>query len=170
MDSPKRLEVLKRLCTQLETITVVNGYQHDLTGRIWRGRDRFGEQDEVPMVSVLESARGGEGQFAGYARGERKEQWTVFVQGWAREDRLNPTDSAYLLAADVEKSLAKIMQVTAQGRPYDPAVYRLGGLINHLDLAPPVIRPPDEISAKSYFYMPLRVDFSVNLVDPFCLH
>jgi hypothetical protein len=37
----------------LKEITVANGYAHDLATSAFRGRVIFGENDPVPMVSIL---------------------------------------------------------------------------------------------------------------------
>ena len=54
MADPKRLVVLKALCSHLEAqVRTTNGFQHDLQGRVFRGRSVFGQDDPLPMVSVL---------------------------------------------------------------------------------------------------------------------
>lgn len=166
---PKRLRILTKLQEALNTISVANGYTHDIIGGVWRGRLRFGDQDQVPMLSILESPNGDVGNFAGVNSTSRKDSWVLFVQGWGVDDPLHPTDPAYYLAADVEKCLARVMMTnSSNGRPVDAATYMLGRTINGLELAPPVVRPPDDLSTKAYFYMPVRLDVSVNLVDPYC--
>lgn len=166
---PKRLEILKRLTTQLSTITVENGYSHDLAGKIWRGRDKFGDNDKVPMLALLESPRADVGIFAGAEANARQEDWVILVQGWGMDDPLHPTDSGYYLAADVEKCLSQIMMLGDNGKPLNPAVHKLGGLIISLEMSPPVVRPPDDLSSKAYFYMPVRLKIATNLADPYCL-
>lgn len=166
---PKRLRIIDALTRCLGTISVANGYTHDIIGGVWRGRNRFGEQDEVPMLSVLESPNPDIGVFAGAGSRARKESWTLYLQGWGKDDPLNPTDPAYYLAADVEKCLARVMMTnSSNGRAQYPELYLLGRTINGLELAPPVVRPPDELSTKAYFYLPVRLDISVNLADPYC--
>lgn len=167
---PKRLEILKRLTSLLNQITVENGYTVDLSGKVWRGRTTFGDNDEVPMLSLLESPRADVGVFGGDSNHGRQEEWVILVQGWGIDDPLNPTDPAYYLAADVEKCLSNITKLGKNGgRPDNPAVYRLGGLIADMEMSPPVVRPPDENSSKAYFYMPVRLKIAVNLADPYCL-
>lgn len=166
---PKRLEILKRLTGLLDTINIDNGYTFNLTGNTWRGRGGFGDNDEVPMLALLESPRADVGQFAGAAELARQEDWVILIQGWGADDLLHPTDPAYYLAADVEKCLSNIMMLGENGRPKNPAIYRLGNLIAGLELSPPVVRPPDEYSSKAYFYMPVRLKITTNLADPYCL-
>lgn len=166
---PKRLRVIDSLTRALGTISVANGYTHDIIGGVWRGRTKFGENDQVPMLSILESPNPDIGLFAGVNSTSRKDNWTLYLQGWGSDDPLNPTDPAYYLAADVEKCLSRVMMVnSSNGRPAFPDIYLLGRTINGLELAPPVVRPPDELSTKAYFYLPVRIDVSINLVDPYC--
>lgn len=169
LSPPKRLEILKRLTTQLNRITIENGYSHDVSGKVWRGRNTFGDNDEVPMLSILESPRADLGFFAGDSNNARQEDWVLLIQGWGMDDPLHPTDPGYYLAADVEKCLSEIMMLGKNGRPENAAVYRLGDLISDFEMSPPVVRPPDDLSSKAYFYMPVRLKIAVNLADPYCL-
>ena len=45
--------------------------------------------------------------------------------------------------------------------------YLLGGLINGLDIEPGTVRPPDQNSAKAYFWMRVILKFTENVRDPF---
>ena len=58
MADPMRLVILKALCAHIEAqVRISNGFQHDLQGRVFRGRSVFGQDDPLPMVSVLEAPR-----------------------------------------------------------------------------------------------------------------
>lgn len=165
---PKRLRIIDALTRCLSEISVANGYTHDIIGGVWRGVAQFGADNEVPMLSILESPNPDIGVFAGSGSRGRKESWTLYLQGWGKDDPMHPTDPAYYLAADVEKCLARVMMTGSNGRHAYPEIYALGNTISGLELAPPVVRPPDTLSTKAYFYMPVRLDIAVNLADPYC--
>lgn len=43
----------------------------------------------------------------------------------------------------------------------------LKGLISDMDIGQDAVRPADEgVSAKAFFYMPIRITLPVNLIDP----
>lgn len=164
----QRLTILKTLTAHLEGINVANGYHHDLKGKVYRGRDRFGADflSKMPILSVLEAKATDYGNFADEEQIVRQDDWVLLVQGWAKDDPRNPTDPAYLLLADVERRLSMIVD-NDKGAPVYPGVYRLGGLIAKLTVAQPVVRPPEEgLSDTAFFFLPLRVGMKVDLRNP----
>jgi len=154
MADPYRLAVMKALTEQLKGITVANGYTYDLTNSVFRGRAVFGDDDPVPMISVLESPRNEPGQFSG--ENARKGDLTVLVQGWADDDDENPTDPAYFLMDAVEHRLARVTAISSStGEPVYPTEYLLNRLVADFKVQPGVVRPPmmDGISSKAFFYL-----------------
>lgn len=172
--SSKRLATLKALTAHLESeVTVANGYLHDLTGAVFRGRIVFDDDDPLPCVSILDNpnpdrAPSRAGSNDGEA-GDTRSRWTLLVQGWAQDDKRNPTDPAELLMADVKKALAKLDHLPNPMSGEQPhANYLLGGLIAGLEMESGVVRPPDYTnSAKAYFWMPVVLKFVENVRDPF---
>lgn len=161
-----RLKVLKALTAHLEGITVANGYGHDVKDAVFRGRNEYGKNDPLPMVSILEGKGSDIGQFTDESL-IRKDTWTLLLQGFVDDDKKNPTDPAYALLADVERRLSDIVALDKLGKPEYPGVYMLRGLITSLMLASPVVRPPEEgLSSKAFFYLPIRVGLAVNLKQP----
>lgn len=168
--TPTRLLVMQRLCALLEeTPLVVNGKSTDLTGAVVRGRNIIGEEQKpLPMLSILEAPRPDVASFAGEEGFMRHDKWTLLIQGRALDDKLNPSDNAYWLEAAVEERLSQIMATKRSGSPEFPAVYMLGGLITTFEIAPPVVRPPDDkVSAAAYFFLPIRVGIAVNVGSPY---
>lgn len=155
-----RLVVLKRLTSLLETITIANGYQHDLAGKVFRGRAVYGANEPLPMLSILEAPR--PDGFTRAGDGEaRNESWLLLLQGWANDDKENPLDPVYALIDDVEKCLSRIVLVDDFGNPRFPEHYMLGGDIGAINLNPPTARPATtELSSKAFFYMPLQVSLA----------
>lgn len=165
----KRLDILKALTAQLETISEDNGYRHSLAGRVYRGRDRFGAEyaTKRPFVSVLEAKATDYGLPANEEDTVRMDEWILLVQGWAVDDIRNPTDPAYELVADVEKCLAMLIAKDERGQPMYPGIYRLGDKIAKLVLAQPVVRPAEDgLSDSAFFYLPIRVGLKVDIRQP----
>lgn len=177
MADSKRLTTLKKLSDFLaREVRVANDYKHNLDGQdqVARGRLIFGKGDPLPGVSILENidpdrfprAAGGD-----YEHPLTKEKWTLLIQGWVEDDKLNPTDPAYELMADVRKALAKLVKrpapMTAEVESED---YHLGGLIAGMTMEPGIARPPAEgISDKAFFWMRIVFDFVENPNDPYLL-
>ena len=156
-----KLQVLKALTAHLEGITKTNGYQHDLKGKVFRGR-------AVPLLSILESPAPLDSFYADEQKTLRKDTLVLMVQGWAEDDTRNPTDPVYPLLADVQRRLSDIVSLDeGSNRPRWPGVYMLKGLISDMDIGQDAVRPAQEgVSAKAFFYMPIRITLPVNLIDP----
>lgn len=159
-----RLTVLKKLTAHLKGITPANGYGYDLSNNVFRGRTSYGENDPVPLVSILESPRSDPGMFGGENGMQRKEDWSLLVQGWAHDDVDNPTDPAYGLMDAVERHLGRLIKVSGRsGFEVYPDEYMLNRSIAGLAILPGVVRPPMEnVSSKAFFYLPIRVTLVKN--------
>lgn len=175
MEDPKRLRLLKALTGHLKSeITPANGYQHDLSEAVFRGKLLFDDSDPLPCVSVLESPDPDRAPaFAGAQdrvnAPNSAEDWMLLIQGWAKDDKLNPTDPAYRLMADVRLALAKILQgdEMMSGRQAHPS-YMLGGLIEGMTMEPGVARPPQEgVSSRAFFWMRVRLKFVEDQNNPY---
>src|SRR5690625_6257813 len=97
MSEPFRLRVTKAASAALEEINPDNGYMHDLRGRVFRGRDVFGDSDPIPMVSILEAIEEKERLQAPSAGTEAAGPWELLIQGFLDDDLIHPTDPAYFL-------------------------------------------------------------------------
>lgn len=177
MPDSKRLAALKALTAYLETeVSVDNGYQHNLAGAVFRGRLRYGADDPDTMVAILEAPDADRNhRTAGMDDGARysSEQWLLLIQGWTPDDKRNPTDPAYNLMADVKKAIAKLNVDgldPATGAGVENPNFRLGGLIGNIVLEPGVVRPPDELSAQSFFWLRANISFQENVNDPYELN
>lgn len=171
--TPYRLAILQRLTEHFEALTPVNGYTSDLTGRVIRGRIVIGTEEasggKLPLLSILESPRPELATYTGEWGSMRSEYWTLLLQGLVRDDGRHPTDPAYILAAEVEEHLARIVDVRPEtGKPKYPNEHLLGGLITGLDIAPPVVRPPEQgVAASAFFYLPVRVGIAGKIGQPY---
>ena len=164
-----RLTVLKRLTSLLEgtAVTPYTGLTlpSTLSGLVFRGRGRFGDDSPETMLSILEAPRAGGGVYTADNEG-RKETWTLLVQGWCPEDRDNPSDPIYSLLDDVERQLDRVNRASRNtGYPTYPEHYLLGAglgddkyLITDFQVNPGTVRPPTEnISSKCWFYIAIQV-------------
>lgn len=180
-DDPFRLRVLKALSASLEEITPANGYKHDLTGAVFRGRDLFGgEDDPIPMVSILEPPLPIDQLVSPPLAKESIGDWDLLLQGFVKDDLKNPCDPAYLLLADVKRRLVveKSRAINAipgrlgSGTP-DPLglgknVNGVSNFVRELVIGPGVVRPPgDGISDKAYFWLNLTIKIAEDISQPF---
>jgi hypothetical protein len=93
----------------------------------------------------------------------------LLLQGWVEDDEDNPTDPAHILMGDVKKALAKINKGPhpIRGIQEQHAAYQLGGLVTRIEIEPGTVRPPDELSAKAFFWLRAAAGFAEDLNDPF---
>lgn len=166
---PTRLRVLDELCAALRNITPENGYYFDLSadetapkGKVFRGRALFGPTDPIPMLSILETPVQGDGVQAPPDAGLLKGFWDLTIQGFVDDDFENPTDPAHYLVADVIRCLAVEKQKNT-----DFNLLNMGDDVTKMIIGIPVVRPPDELSAKAYFYLPLTLEMAENLEKPY---
>ena len=170
-DIPFRLAVIKRLCELIETTDGPdhNGAPFDLTGKVYRGRTEFGTETQLPAVSVLESPNPDLGIFGG-GKEALSENWTLLIQGWALDDKSNPSDPAYYLAAAVQQKIAltSLTKSDGSGRPVASQWYNLGSLDVMVEVGPSVVRPFDsKTSSRAFFYLPVRVSIARNVGEPY---
>lgn len=165
---PLRLRVLIRLTEELQAITPANGYRHDLSRGVYRGRDVFDRNDAVPMVSILESIMEKEQLPAPPGGAHKAGPWELLIQGWAEDDKENPTDPGYHLLAEVQQRLVEVTRMPFE----DPNrrgcdILQMGGIITALRFSRGVVRPPDEVSYKAYFWLKVELDLVENLLEPY---
>jgi hypothetical protein len=173
MSDPFRLRVLKALTAQLQTITPDNPdftYHFDVSQNVFRGRSRYGDEDPLPLISILEPPLAIERVKSQPDNSDSTGEWDLLIQGWAEDDPANPTDPAYTLVADVLSCLAQA-KLQKQGRTSN--IFGLGagfgspsGILD-MRLGAPVVRPPDETSAKSCFYLIVTLQIAEDNRQPF---
>jgi hypothetical protein len=150
----------------LKEITVANGYAHDLATSAFRGRVIFGENDPVPMVSILEVPIPPDQVEPPTDSPLSSGFWELMVQGFIDDDPENPTDPAHRLMADVKKRLAIEKKKALEMEPED-GIFGLGNHVTKLNFNAGVVRPPDEISAISYFWLNVNLYVVEDLSDPY---
>jgi len=173
LTDPLRLEIMKRLSDILREITPGNGYVMDFSGaedgaanKVFRGRAIFGEGDPIPMLSILESPIPLDQLPSPIDSGYNAGSWELMIQGFVDDDKANPTDPAHIAMADVKKRLAlESQKVSARNDEDGP----LGLLrqVTKIVIGTGVVRPPDEISAKAYFWLLIVLDIVEDVTDPY---
>lgn len=169
----RQLDLLIRLTTHFEGITPANGYDFDMTKKVFRGRRVFGADDPDPAISIVEHLSADISvDVAGENRISRAETWVLLVQGWLRIIDAHPTDEAYNLKASVEHRLARLIQTNGRGEPLYPDEYFLGlnrQGVTGLTIGPGVVSAPvrPDASTRAFFYLPVGVGWAADVSDPF---
>lgn len=174
-DDPFRLRVQKSLTAALEQITPANGYRSDMAPatvggktvrRVLRGRTIFGEDDPLPMISILEEPIAPENDLSPVAGTSGQGPYDLMVQGFVNDDPQNPTDPAHILLADVKMRLIELKR--DEGLSH--RVFRFGPKANtvvSVSFGGGVVRPADEVSAVAYFWLRVSFDLAEDHLNPF---
>ncbi len=161
---PLRLRVLMALTATLQEAVYSYLDEPDvpLTGKVFRGRVIFGETDPLPMLSILEAPLMPEQLPSPFDSTDSKGDWDLLIQGFVDDDHENPTDPAHYLMAATKQRLAH-----EKARDRDFAILGLGKHVTGISWGAGVVRPPDEISAKAYFWLPLTLTLVEDLAKPY---
>ncbi len=179
MTYPAKLTILRALTETLKGITPANGYVSDLsdfdpgdgalTARVYRGRAFFGDNDPVPMVSILEAL--GEADYIAEPHqtvGVSEYWWSLILQGWVKDDKDNPTDPAYVLLADVRRCLALQTRRRQTNDPSETNILGLSSkLIHGLRTNTGVVRPANELSMYAGFHLLVEVKITDIAETPY---
>ena len=170
MKYPIRLLVVERLCALIEKEPLeINGTSYNMKGAVFRGRNLLGEETKpLPMLSVIEAPRPDFALYAGEGFG-RKDNLTLLITGKITDDKCNPSDNGYWFHAAVEERLSRISaKKSNSGLPRHPEDHMLGDLLASFDIAPPVVRPPDDKASNGcYFFLPVRLGIAVRMDEPY---
>jgi hypothetical protein len=175
---PFRLAVLKRLSASIEQISVGAGYHYDLTGKCFRGRLLFGDNDPIPMISIIEPPLPIDRIEAPIKTGVSSGDWELLIQGFVADDRKHPTDPAHVLVADVKRALTleskrvalgtNVPDILGFGVPATLNGVNIGNVVQSLKVGPGVVRPPeDQISNKAYFLLGVTLKIIEDNANPF---
>lgn len=163
---PLRLRILKAMTEALKEITPANGFATDVEGNVFRGRVIFGENDPIPLLSILEVPIPLDQTPAPTDSEFSSGGWEIMIQGFVPDDPENPTDPAHVFMADVKKRLAQERRKALAMRGED-GIFGLGNFVTGLRIGAGVVRPPDEISAVAYFWLTITLDVVEDLSDPY---
>lgn len=172
---PFRLRVQKSLTEALKQITPANGFKSDLSDftedgedkkRVSRGRALYGEDDPLPMVSILEEPIAPETDLAPSSGTTGTGPYDLMIQGFVDDDKDNPTDPAHFLMSDVKQRLIGLKL----DEDISNRVFRFGPKANTVvgvSFGGGVVRPADEVSAVAYFWLRVSFDLAEDHLNPF---
>lgn len=159
-ERPFRLRVLDALTATLETIPDGNG--GDMTGAVFRGRLIYGDQEPLPMISILEPPIPVEVLMKNGDIEHSTGLWELLIQGFVRDDPYNPTDPAHILMAEAKKAL-----VAEKRRDRGNNAFGMKGRVVEVHIGQGTARPPDEVSDRGFFWLLLSLRLVENLADPY---
>lgn len=152
-----RLRVLKALTSAIE-----DGNDAVLKDKVFRGRTVYGETDPTPMVSILEAPIPLDAVKSSNGNPNQTGPWELLIQGWAEDDRKNPTDPVHRLMGEVKKTLVE------QRRLQDGfGILGMGKFVTKLQVGQGSCRPADEVSSRAYFWLIVTLTICEKLDDPF---
>lgn len=169
MPVPLRLQILKNLTASLGQ--VVHQYTPEdgtptpavaMAGKVFRGRTVFGADDPLPMFSILEAPIPVDQVPTLGDNTGNTGVWELLIQGFVEEDHAHPTDPAHYLLAECKARLA-----WEKARNQDFDILGLGKHVMEIEIGPGVVRPPDEISDKAYFWLNVTLRLSEDLLKPY---
>lgn len=159
---PFRLRVLRALATLIEGVNPTNGYAHDLRGRVFRGRIRYGDDDPIPMISILEAPIPLDVPQPKADARMAIGRWELLVQGFVDDDKRNPTDPGHHLMAEVKSVIVKDKLINGGTN-----MLNMGGRVFEMYIGQGAVRPPDEASDKAFFWLTLTLHIGEDLEDPY---
>lgn len=169
---PKRLAIIRALQALLEGVSEAEGDAFTLAGKVYRNRSLLGadmnERPNLPMVALIEAPRSDIGSYGGDEREMRRDSWSILVQGIAADSkRGEKSDDVYYLCQDVEKRLHRMQaEKPSNGKPLYPEHHMLGGMITSVEIAPPIVRPPENgVANNAFFYIVLRFGVAMKIGD-----
>jgi hypothetical protein len=159
---PFRLKVLVALTEALRGVNPTNGYEFDVSESVFRGRIKYGEDDPLPMISILEApipadpieTRGQNHMSSG--------AWELLIQGFVEDDDIHPTDPAQCFMAEVKAAL-----VAEKERDRGNNILGMQGRISEMYIGQGSVRPADEASDKGFFWLTLTLRVVDNLRSPY---
>lgn len=167
-EKPFRLRVMDALAKGIaERVTPENGATNDLSEASFYGRSTYGDNDPLPMSSMIEDPREQETQGTVVAGKGHVVKWRLLVQGFVDDSSDNPTGPAYVLAADIMRGLAEIAKANFDRDDTVLGSRRKVNVIQEIGIGAPIVRPPDEFSSKAYCWIPLTLDLFETPSAPF---
>ena len=168
MQDTFRLRVLKALTSSLEEISTADGYANDLAGKVFRGREHFGDGDPIPLVSVFEKldlewdGRTVEDRSSGGTRSQTR--LDLVIQGFVKDDPMNPLDPAYAMIGDLHRRLTE-EAVRRTDRRFD--ILGMGNRIVSMEVGQGgTMKPSIEASDHAFAYVPVRLTFVEDRSKP----
>jgi hypothetical protein len=173
MADPFRLRIMKAMTALIEAVQVemkddTGADITSLAGRVFRGREQFGDNDPLPMVSLLEPPLTIEPIPAQPDNTNSSGAWDILIQGWVIDDKDNPCDPAYVLAALVRRAIAEHKK-SGEGKkgPLGSNYLNEGLRVQNIRIGAPVVRPADFPSTNACFYLLITLEIVEDMLNPF---
>ena len=181
---PLRLQILRALTDVIKQVNPTNlivpgdpssRYEFDLRDdtstvpsrpRVTRGRLHIGEDEPLPMVTIVEPPMAIEGMSTQRQPDNTAHagQWDMIIQGWAKGDPWYPSDVGYQLMQEVRCALAKEKK---RGRNGNTNILGFDSTkIQNMTIGSPVIRPNEHISEQAVFYFVLTFTICEDTASP----
>lgn len=154
MPDSKRLKILKSLTTLIEEIV-----DFDLEGKVWRGRNRVGDESQVPYIIISEQPPE---QDQRVGLDQAKMDWLIGIHGFIEGDEIHPSDTAHDLMAAVKSKLYEVVD-DGGGRGSPGVNYMLNGLITDLSHDGGMVFLPAETTKSCIFGLKLTLTLSETL-------
>lgn len=183
---PFRLQLMRNITDLLKTITPGNGYVNDLSdipptdstaakSRVYRGRGVFGDDDPLPMVSILQPPAPADPSDSPIGSSDQEDHFVLMLQGFVADDPFNPTDPAEILLADVRQCLAAERATARSGRNTNlfslgtsaPSFGQNGSVVIDFTVGTGLVRPSDHVSVHAYFWLLITIKIAENLQLPY---
>lgn len=167
MPEPFRLELLRALTLRLKEIPeIADGV--DEYGRpqphVYRGRDLFGENDPLPIVSILEDPQEPQQMDSRAPHSRHQHDFNLIIQGFVADDSEHPTDPAYYLSAKIVEKLAQVKRERNNILGFGCKL----PCVTNMTIGIPVVRPADnEVSSTAFFYLSLSLQVVEDAEKPF---
>lgn len=158
-EDPFRLRVLKALSAALEEVEFEGG---TMVGKSFRGRVVYGDDDPLPMLSVLEPPIPLDVLFSKGDNTHSTGPWELLVQGFVKDDPQNPTDPAHHLMATTK---ARLVQEKRRDRGKN--ILGMEGRVVEMFIGQGSVRPADDISHRAFFWLTLTLRLAENLEDAY---
>lgn len=166
------LIVEKALTAHIESVVTSNAV-FDLTGKVHRGRDRFGHSnsDNPPIVSLLQAADIDD-KFSpvGDSGSTRHDGKLYLLQGWVTRGNIKfVTDPVHPLLAEVKRALAMINDMNSPHYGLKDQSPSGNYLVESVKISSGLVRPPEQESSPkhAYFWLPISVGMLENVNDPY---
>lgn len=156
---PFRLRVLKALTEALEEVEFLG---ETMAGKSFRGRLVYGDDEVLPMFSILEPPIPLDVLFSKGDKALSTGLWELLIQGFVPDDHENPTDPAHHLMA-----LTKARLVQEKRRDKGSNILGMKGRVVEMFIGQGSVRPADEVSARAYFWLTLTLRLVENLEDAY---
>lgn len=168
MTDPFRLQVMRALTDGIaEKVAPANGCTNDLSQASFFGRAVWGDNDPLPLASLIEDPREQTTKSTVVAGKGHLVPWRLLLQGFVDDNPDDPTGPAYVLAAELMRAVAQIAQENFDRDDSVLGARRKTNVIQQIGIGAPIVRPPDEFSSKAYCWIPLTLDLFETPSAPF---